>query len=271
MALEYLSFIYTTYFGFILLFLGINGLIFGSFVAAYTYRVSHGLSIAKGRSVCDACKKQITWQDNIPVFSYIFLRGRCRNCKKKISIRYPLIESSFFLGFVLIPLFLNQIAENTTIPNNLFGILYSLVVFGVLSSIFIIDLEAQIIPDELNFFLFILGLVTLFLNSNSIFFVNILSGLSFALFLLLINLLTRGRGMGLGDVKFAIFPGLILGPIIGTIWLFLSFVLGAVVGVFLILIGKAKLGRHIPFGPFLVISLVIVCVFGNIIKVSLFP
>lgn len=252
-------------------FLGVLGLVIGSFVAAYTYRASHGLSIKSGRSRCDTCKKQIDWYDNIPVLSYALLGGRCRHCKSKISPRYPAIELSLGIGFVLVFFLQSQIFSNTFLPNNVFGLIYLLLVFSVLAAVFIIDLESQIIPDELNYFLIILGTLALFFTSNNMFFQYIFSGFFLSLFLLLVNLLTGGRGMGLGDVKFAIFPGLALGPILGTIWLFLSFILGAMVGVFLILIGKAKIGRHIPFGPFLVISLMIVSVFGNIIKMKLFP
>lgn len=253
-----------------LLLLGLLGAIFGSFFAALSYRMVRGISINAGRSFCDKCKNQINWYDNIPIISYFFLSGKCRFCKKRISKRYPMIELFYLFGFILIGFYKTQIFYNLGIIDNLFNFVVLLITFCLLGAVFIVDLEKQIIPDELNYALIAISFLSLLVNSNNQVYLFLLSGFCFSLFLLLINIFTKGKGMGLGDVKFAIFPGLLLGPILGTIWLFLSFILGAIVGVFLIFIGKAKFGRHIPFGPFLVLSLLIVLFFGNIIKDILF-
>ncbi len=250
--------------------LGLLGAIFGSFFAAFSYRIVRGISINSGRSFCDKCKNQINWYDNIPIISFLLLRGNCRWCKKSISKRYPLIEIFYLIGFVIIGIYKTQILFNLGIADSLFNFLFLLILFCLLGVVFVVDLEKQIIPDELNYSLIAISFLNLLINSNNQIYIFLFSGLCFSLFLLLINILTKGQGMGLGDVKFAIFPGFLLGPVLGTIWLFLSFILGAIVGVFLIFIGKSKFGRHIPFGPFLVLSLLIVLVFGNIIKDILF-
>lgn len=235
-----------------LFFLFFAGLIFGSFVSALSWRMPKGISIAKGRSICPKCKHQITWYDNIPLVSYVILRGKCRNCRKHISLRYPLIELSSGTGFVLIYLF-SDIQD---------PILYVLaaIIFLVLLIIFVIDLEHQIIPDSLVFTgVAVSFLYYLFYNPGTLS-SSLLSGFAAASFLLVIHLVTKGRGMGLGDVKFAIFGGMVVGMKLLPTWLFLSFLTGAIAGIILILTGKAKLKTKIAFGPFLIVGMALVLV-----------
>lgn len=204
------------------------GLIIGSFISAITYRIPRELQFVKGRSFCDSCKTKLSWYDNIPLFSYLFYLGKSRCCGKKISIRYPLIELASALGIILL--------------SPIYYVLYLLCL-----SIFVIDLEHQIIPDELSWLILLLGLI----NFS---FVNIFTGFFFAFLILLINLFTRGRGMGLGDVKLAIPLGLMLGLERGIYWLMTSFIIGGIVAGILLLLKKAKLKTKIAFGPFLIFA-----------------
>jgi prepilin signal peptidase PulO-like enzyme (type II secretory pathway) len=224
------------------IFLFIIGLVFGSFITALTWRYPKGISIAKGRSICPNCRKQVSWRDNIPIVSYFLLGGKCRNCKAKISLRYPLIELAAGIGFVLIG----------------FQIL-PLILFCLLEIIFVIDLENQIIPDS---FIFIGILLSLIINYQSSF-TGLLAGFVCAIFLLLIFLFTKGHGMGLGDVKFAVLGGMIVGLPLFPIWLFVAFLTGAMVGIILILGKKMGLKSKIAFGPFLVISIPITLLWGQ--------
>jgi leader peptidase (prepilin peptidase)/N-methyltransferase len=233
---------------FLLFFLKfIIGIVIGSFIAALTYRYPKKISNIYGRSFCDNCKKQIKWFDNIPLLSFIFLGGRCRDCSGRISLRYPAIEILTAVFFVLIG----------------FNIIW-LILFCILEVIFIIDLENQIIPD---IFVFIgLAVVILnfqFLSQGVIIFNSALAGLVCASFLLLVHLLTKGRGMGLGDVKFAVLGGFIVGLPLSPIWLLIAFLTGAVVGIILILVGKAKLKSKIAFGPFLIAAIPITLLWGQ--------
>jgi prepilin signal peptidase PulO-like enzyme (type II secretory pathway) len=228
------------------IFLFVLGLIFGSFISALTWRYPKGISIAKGRSICPKCGKQISWYDNIPLLSYIFLGGKCRNCKKKISLRYPIIELATGVGFLLIG----------------FQVL-PLILFCILEIIFVIDLENQIIPDDFIFIGIFLVFLFLLVTNSSFLFPNLLAGFLAASFLLLIHLVTRGRGMGLGDIKFAVLGGLIIGLPLFPIWLFLAFLTGAAVGIILILGKKAGFKSKIAFGPFLVISIPITLLWGQ--------
>lgn len=234
-----------------LLFIVAIGLALGSFLGVVTRRLPGRESFVKGRSYCPRCKAQIAWYDNIPLVSYFLLKGRCRNCRKRISIRYPLIELGVASGVVAIYIF--------RLPSPLL----LLAVFLLTVSIFVIDIEKKIIPDELIFLGYGLTLSALLLGWNKDFYLHLLGGIVPALFLLLTHMITKGRGMGLGDVKYALFPGTFLGWPLSLIWLFLSFLTGASVGVILILTGKAKWGKHIAFGPFLALSFLIAYLFGS--------
>ncbi|KKQ51104.1 hypothetical protein A2865_04640 [Candidatus Woesebacteria bacterium RIFCSPHIGHO2_01_FULL_39_17] len=249
-----------------MIFFLILGLAVGSFLSAYTWRWPRGISIAKGRSICPKCKKQIAWYDNIPLFSYLILGGRCRNCRKKISLRYSLIEVSTGTLFVVTILLLGGLGR-LGFPLTT----YYLLLTTILIAIFIIDLEHQIIPDELVFIIFGLSLFMLIVSSNDQLYKIIFASFMASTFFLLLHFITRGRGMGLGDAKLV----LALSPILGwpqiMVWIFLSFIIGAVVGLFLIAIKKASFGKHIAFGPFLVIAFFITLFWGEYLIGFLLP
>ncbi|MCH7641071.1 prepilin peptidase [Patescibacteria group bacterium] len=261
-----------------LFFILIAGLVVGSFLSAYTYRAPRGKSVKKGRSYCDACKNPIAWYDNIPLFSFIILKGKCRDCNQKISWRYPAIEISTALIFVAITYALANCAIGPRSSDLciFYGILgawampFLLLVATVLIAIFIIDLEHKIIPDEAVLALFAITVVVFILADTNTLFIRLLAGFLASLFLLLIHIVTRGRGMGLGDVKLALFGGIILDWPQTATWLFVSFVLGSIVGLVLIALKKAAFGKQIPFGPFLVVSLGIILFWGNTITDWLF-
>ncbi len=238
----------------IYLFLFLLGLCFGSFVSAFSYRYLKGISIAKGRSFCPKCKNKISWFDNIPVLSFIFLGGRCRSCKKKISLRYPMIELSSALGFLVIGIY--------TLPDYVKTIYY-LTIFVLLAIIFVTDLENQVIPDVFIFMGIVVTLGYFILINPQSMFLPIFSGLLAASFLMLIHVVTKGQGMGLGDVKFAVLGGMIVGFDLLPIWILLAFLTGAIVGSILILLRKARMKTKIAFGPFLIVSIVLALAFGK--------
>ncbi len=233
---------------FLNLLLAVLGLIFGSFVSAFSWRYPKGMSVLKGRSFCPKCGKQIAWFDNIPVLSYIFLGGKCRRCGKKISWRYPVIEAVAGIGFLLIG------------PS-----VFNLILFLILLAIFVIDFEYQIIPDTLVFTgMFVSIFNSQFMNNSQLSIFNfLLAGFIAASFLLLIHLITKGRGMGLGDVKFALLGGMITGLKFVGIWMLLAFLTGGAIGAILILARRAGLKDQIAFGPFLVIAIPITLIWGE--------
>ncbi len=242
------------------------GLAIGSFVAALTYRLPKNLSIAKGRSFCDKCLKPIKWYDNIPLFSYLLLGGKCRFCHKKISPRYFWIELSMGFLYASTYIFFSQIVGNIPWLNSVpvvVGLLYLLAIITLLFGIFVIDLEHQFIPDEFVYVGILLTLITLFISDSNQFYYYLLGALSGSFFLLSVHLLTKGKGMGLGDVKLAILIGMILGFSLMVVWMFSSFVLGSIVGIYLLMSKKTKLKQRIAFGPFLISGFVLVSVLGN--------
>jgi len=231
------------------------------------------MSFMRGRSMCPRCRGKIAWYDNIPLLSYVFLGGKCHSCKKAISLRYPLIE--VVTSFVFILVYLARQNLSGLFGNGLvfeyfgsFGVValvFFLVTLSVLICVFVIDLEHQIILDSFSFFGFFITLLFFLAISSPTFFQNILAAFLAALFLLILHLITRGRGMGLGDVKFALMGGMIVGLSGVLDWLFLAFLTGAVVGSILIILGKAKLKQKIAFGPFLVLALVVEIFFGPVL------
>jgi len=236
------------------IFLLTLGLVFGSFVSALTWRVPREISFVKGRSICPRCKSQIAGYDNIPLFSYLALGGKCRNCKTRISLRCPIIELSAACGFLIIGL--------TVLPDYIKTV-YLLILFLLLLSIFIVDLENQIIPDSFVFSgIFIVLFFSLFIIPGSLF-STIFSGFLAASFLMLLHLITKGKGMGLGDVKFAVLGGILVDLKLLPIGFLLAFLTGAIAGSILILLGRAKMKSKIAFGPFLIVGLGLAVVFGK--------
>jgi leader peptidase (prepilin peptidase)/N-methyltransferase len=267
----------------ILLLSFVAGLAIGSFISAYTYRTPKEKSVKVGRSFCPKCKEKIAWYDNIPLISYLFLKGKCRRCQKKISIRYPLVEFATAFLFVLVTYYFfncgsgvlgGYVASIYCSWRDIVGVIalpFLLVVVSVLVSVFVVDFENNLIFDSNVFLLFAVTAVLLIFSPAETLYTRFLTGFSFASFLLLIHLLTKGKGMGLGDVKLAIPLGMILDWRGSFVWMFLSFVIGAVVGLVLIFLKKAKFGRQIPFGPFLVASFFLALFCGHIYFGDLFP
>lgn len=222
-----------------------------------------------GRSLCPECGKQIAWFDNIPLLSYLLLGGKCRHCHKTISARYPLIEAATglaFVGLYFLLLSCSGSAEPVCVWKSAYGLAGAVVLFTILLvtiSIFVIDLEERLIPDELIFTGFFLVLIPLTLGAQGDLYRHLFGAFSAATFLLLINMITLGKGMGLGDVKYALFSGLFFGWPLSFIWLFLAFLTGAAVAIILILSGRAGRKDKIAFGPFLALSFVLTAIWGQ--------
>ena len=249
------------------------GLAVGSFLNCVIYRLEKKESFLKGRSFCPHCKHILNWQDLIPLFSFLFLKGKCRYCQKRISLQYPLVELATAFLFVLTFWILDFEIGLT------FGFWILIICFLII--IFVYDLKHYIIPNKViypaiivvllyrlfeilnfghwDFFgIWDLGFGILKPIANPILSAVVASG-----FFLSIVLISRGKWMGLGDVKLAFFIGLFLGFPNVLVALFLSFLIGAIIGLGLISVGEKTLRSEVPFGPFLVIGTFIAMFLGD--------
>ncbi len=232
-----------------LLLLILLGLAFGSFANVLIDRLPKGQNVLYGRSHCDYCGKTLRWYELIPVISFIFQRGRCLRCHKKLSFQYPLIELCTAMGFSYLYL----------MPFTSFQLLAaeSLTFFSMLV-IFVADVKYQIIPDSMVVIGLIGAVLTVGVRSE-----NLLAGVGACLFFYLLYFFTRGRGLGFGDVKLGFLLGFLAGFPKIVIALYVAFLTGAALGVILILGGKKKLKSKIAFGPFLILGLLVALIWGN--------
>jgi len=242
----------------IVIIIFIFGMCIGSFLNVCIYRLPESKSIADPpRSICPSCKSHIRFYDNMPVLSYIWLKGRCRNCNAPISFRYPLVE--LMNGIVAVALLFK------------FGLsVESLVYFVFISSLLVItfiDLDHQIIPDIITLPGIPMGLIasfalpTITLKASAL--GLLIGGGSLWFVAWAYNLIAHRDGMGGGDIKLLAMMGTIIGwkGVIFTI--FASSVIGSCVGITMMLIKNKNMKFAIPFGPFLSIGAIAYVFFGS--------
>lgn len=226
---------------FLNIFIFILGLMVGSFLNSVVYRLEVGKSFLRGRSICPKCKHELAWFDLIPIFSYIFLVGKCRYCKDRISAHYPIVELITGILFLSVFLMGGLVLET----------LFNLIIISFLIVIFIFDLKHYIIPDRIVYAAIIVSILWLIYTKADLLSVGYALSASFGFFMILV-LVSKGRWMGMGDVKLAFFMGLFLGWPNVLVALFSAFLIGSIAGLFLIFRGKKSISSEVPFGPFLV-------------------
>lgn len=250
---------FSLYFFLVSFFVFLFGLCIGSFLNVLIIRLPKEESVL-GRSYCVRCKKKLKWYELIPLFSFLFLLGRCKTCKEKISWQYPLVE--FFTGFLFVFTLYNLRAADCNLQNLLL-FFCSLFAVSCLIVIFAVDLKYMIIPNKIVLgavavaFLYQIIIGLNLTDKNSQFFnfgsfgVAILSGiLTFSFFLFLV-VISKGKWMGMGDVKLSYFMGLLLSFPSILPALLIAFVSGSIIGIILIVFKKKNFQSKIPFGPFL--------------------
>ena len=226
------------------------GIVIGSFLNVCIFRIPKQENIVKIRSHCMNCGYQLKWYDLVPVFSYLCLGGKCRSCKQKISVQYPLIE------------LLNGVLYCTVFA--VYGISVEALLYALLASALItlsvIDFRTYEIPVGINIFILALGLIRIATDythwSDYVVGSLLVSG-----FLYLVHLVTRRRGIGGGDIKLMAASGLLLG------WkqILLAFVMGCIIGS-VIHIARMKIsgqGHVLAFGPYLSIGILISALAGD--------
>lgn len=263
---------------FIPLFVFVLGLIVGSFLNVVILRMNTGRSMVKGRSACLRCNTTLSWYELIPVFSFLFQKGKCRSCRTKISFQYPIVEIITAIVFVLlynrfiILPFISLLVENAVfmrmaqVPTMttfalVAGIpfIFSCVIACLLIVITIYDLRHKIIPDTAVIPFIALSLCAVVWQSVVIpeysFVQGIVSGIMIAVPFFGLWFFSKGRAMGFGDVKLALGIGWLLGIAQGVTAVMFAFWIGAIVGLFLLAMRRNySMQSEIAFGPFLVIG-----------------
>ncbi len=254
----------------ILFFIFLLGLTIGSFLNCLIWRLHKNESIW-GRSYCPKCLKKIAWYDNIPVFSFVFLLGKCRHCGKKISFQYPLVELAAGVLFVIAAI------NNFGIGSWELGILFNSAfhfphsalilvrdwfIIAVMIIIFIYDLRWFLILDVITLpACIVVFILNLFLGFNL--WNLLISGIIGSSFFLLQFIISRGKWIGGGDIRLGLLMGLALGWPNIIVGLFIAYFIGATAGLGLILTKKKQWGSQIPLGVFLSTATVITLFFGE--------
>lgn len=242
------------------------GTLIGSFLNVVIWRLPRASSLG-GRSHCPNCHKQLGSFELLPLLSYISSNGRCRQCKKPISIRYPIIEA--ITGLLFVAAWVN-FQPDFIHPVEWVIFIKALVIISSAIVIFAIDFEHFLILDQV---LLVVGIMALVLTSvidillghslaNSFLISGVIgAGLAGAVFFLIWSV-SRGKWMGFGDVKFVILLGLIFGYAEVGMLLLVAFWLGLIVSVFLLLSSRAGMNSKLPFGTFLSVATVVMIFCG---------
>lgn len=269
--------------------LAILGLILGSFVNAFVWRLHEQetllekkkkptkqqlakFSILKGRSMCPDCRHELAPKDLVPLFSWLFLGGKCRYCRKPISWQYPLVELStaalFAVSYAFWPYTLNSgHSGHSGLSYVIFGVWLLFVTMFMALTVY--DLRWLLLPNRVVFPLMLLAVVYVLLLAldrgqvrvvlDAALGALVLAGTFWVLFQV-----SAGRWIGGGDVKLAVVLGLLAGtPLKALLVLFVSSIIGTVFAIPLLMRGKKALKTQVPFGPFLLAATVIVVLFGS--------
>lgn len=243
---------------FLSIFSFLFGAIVGSFLNALIYRLPREINIAHPRSSCPHCGKLIYWYENIPILSYVFLKGRCSNCHEKISIQYPLIE--FGCGVVAL-----LISPKNYSIQEIYSFVFFFTVFAAFLVHFIVDLKHQILPDLVNLYLAIVFLIIGIINYPILHWsIGAVLGLAFPYAVSFGFYKIKGQvGLGGGDIKLWGALGLYLGPMGILQNIFLSCFVGALFGGILLGLKIIKREHPIAFGPFIILIASIQIYFPN--------
>ncbi len=234
-------------------FVFIFGAVIGSFLNVLIYRLPRGISIVTPHSFCPKCRKPIRWYENVPIISYALLRGRCSNCKNRISLRYPVVEAITGLLFIY------------ALSRYGFSFNFALIAyyFSALIAISFIDFSFQVIPDMISIPGILLGIIFQIINGN---FVAGLFGMLFGGGMILFIRVIGGKVykkevMGLGDVYLTAMIGAFVGFPFILPAIFIGALVGAIMGIMYILSTHQDRESPIPFGPFLSLGGMVVVIF----------
>jgi leader peptidase (prepilin peptidase)/N-methyltransferase len=233
----------------------VGGIMTGSFVGLVAHRVPRGGSVVVGRSVCDSCGVRIAAYDNVPVFSWLWLRGRCRTCGARIPVRYLLVELALGAAFA---------ATALVFYDDPASLALGLVFMAMLAAITLTDLERRVIPNRILLAGAVAGLaIAAATDPSSLPERGIAAAVAGGLLFLIA--LAYPRGMGMGDVKLAAVMGFFLGSAV-SVALAVAVIAGSVVGIgVMVQQGSGARKQAVPFGPFLALGGVVALLAGDLL------
>ncbi len=247
-----------TVYGIILIY----GVLIGSFLNVCIYRIPEGSSIVVGRSHCMNCNTPLKWYDMVPVISYLILRGRCRKCKAKISIQYPVIEALNGVFYVLIFYIYGWDSIEDIILS-----MASCFVISALIVLSVIDFRTNTIPVGINIFILFVGIITVMLQyfwfhcGLDVVIEHVIGFFAISIFLVIIFFATGGRGIGGGDIRLMAAAGLVLGWKNIILAFFLGCVLASIIHPIRMKIGHVT--KVLAFGPYLSAGIVTALLYGG--------
>jgi len=242
-------------------FMGVIGIAFGSFFNVLIDRIPNGESIVRGRSHCDHCRQTLAWYELVPVLSWGIQSGRCRRCRRRISVQYPLVEAAAAALFI-------WVAASYPPPDPVTAIWLvetagRYIQVSALLVLFVTDLKYQLLPDVMVLVLLAGTACTNITASAGMLLVLLGTGISAGSAFYALWLVTRKKGMGLGDAKLAAVLGCMLGVPHIFVALYTAFLTGATYGVILMIAGRAGMKSRVAFGPFLITGAVVAHRWGH--------
>lgn len=264
----------------LIIFIFFISLFIGSFLNVVIDRVIRGEQFIKGRSYCESCKHELGTKDLIPLFSYIFLKGKCRYCGAPISKLLPITELITALTYSFITywyFFLSDFSINSSVfkLESLLFLLFVYILFTALILLFFSDLKYKLIPDIYTIILavnYIFFALFYFIFKPEIYSYSILftplsshlfSALSMLVFFGLLYILSRKKALGEGDIYLSAVLALYLPLVLSIVMWFASFLLGAGIGLMLLVIYKKNRKYAVPFGPFLILGFLVALLWGT--------
>ncbi|WP_099352109.1 prepilin peptidase [Fredinandcohnia onubensis] len=235
-----------------LIYTFVIGLLLGSFYNVVGLRIPKSDSIIHPRSACPKCHHQLTAKELIPVLSYLFQKGACRNCGNKISPIYPSVEMATAILFTISPFLVGWSKE----------LIVAWTLISLLMIVFVSDIAYMIIPDKILLFFAPLLLIERIIVPLDPWWDMLLGSVVGFLLLLLIAVVSKG-GMGGGDIKLYAVLGIVLGWKLVLLSFFFATIVGTLFGLLGMVIGKVKKGKPMPFGPAIVVGTLVAYFFGN--------
>lgn len=231
----------------------IVGLNIGSFLNVLSVRMDNLNTVWNTRSHCPKCKKTLAWYDLVPLFSFIFLRGKCHYCKKPISWQYPMVELGTGLLFLL--LFAKYGLS--------LSLLFYAIVFSLLIVVLIYDIKTQLVPEIFVWPAFFLALLLGWYFGTFGLMEMIWGAVVGGGLIGLLVYISKEKWMGAGDIKIGLILGLLLGYPLAIFGMFSAFVIGSIIGLIYVKLAGKTMTDTLPFAPFLIVSILIALIFGN--------